>query len=74
MVAALFVYTLLAIASAGTLQPIDSSLDIYEYQMGGVAIAGYCFSVIMAIWMVFFCLACQQMVISGAVAAYYFAV
>lgn len=60
-------------ASSGTLELVDATLGFYEYQINVAIIVGYCFSVIMVIWMVFFCLACQQMVISGGVAAYYFA-
>ncbi|XP_063920319.1 choline transporter-like protein 1 isoform X2 [Zophobas morio] len=73
LVMAIFVYTFLLMATSGSLQKDPLNYDRYEYILNGATIFVLCWSVIMMIWTLLFNLACQQMVISGAVATYYFA-
>jgi len=72
IVVALFVVTTVLMATAGTLQESDFNNNWYEYRLNGAMIFAIVFNVIILLWTLQFILGCQQMVISGAVSAFYF--
>ncbi|XP_044259114.1 choline transporter-like protein 1 [Tribolium madens] len=76
VIVGLCLYTFVLMVHAGKLQEADDQyshdMKKYEYVPDGGMIFATVFAWIMMLWMVQFVLACQQMVISGAVSNYYF--
>ena len=62
----IFLYTFVLMASSGTLQR-DEVNDRYVYMPNGAMTFVLWWNLFMMIWTLLFNLACQQMVISGAV-------
>jgi solute carrier family 44 protein 1 (choline transporter-like protein) len=71
VVLTLFVCTFFLMSTSGRLQKLE--FNRYDYVADSAMLFALGWSIIMMLWTLQFILACQQMVIAGAIATYYFA-